>query len=162
MTVRSYHPVLGARKHTSFSVRTRDIVLTILLWMVYLFFMKDVFFFLDDVGHWAWNGFTDAGRYESFKILPTFLSYAEVTAVFVLIYLGWARYNQFRFRGKCRRKAIGPVQAEELAAFYGVGARQVDKWQQARILTFCHDAKGHITAAEFGARDRRVEEPKTI
>lgn len=146
MTPVTFHPVIGARQLSAI-VRLRDVILTILLWMVYLLSMRDFFFFLGDVADWAWHGFAHSENYKSFDILPTFLFYSEVTLVFLAVFIGWARYNQFRFRGKSRRKAAGPVTPDDLAAFYGLEPRQIETWQDAKILTVHHDKKGRIAQA---------------
>jgi len=144
MTTRFYHPIIVGKKHLPIAVRLRDTVLTILLWWMYVYFMQDLFFFISDVAHWTWHGFANPQDYKTFAILPTFLSYVEVMGIFVVIYIGWALYNQVRFQGKNRRRTVIPVKPEDLAHFYRLETQQVESFQHARTLTIYHDNKGHI------------------
>jgi poly-beta-1,6-N-acetyl-D-glucosamine biosynthesis protein PgaD len=144
MTVRPYYPIKVSRRRLSISTRGRDAILTVALWWIYFLFMKDFFIFLSDMGRWIWNGFADTDKYASFRILPTLLSYGEVTAAFAVVYIVWARYNQYRFRGKCRRRNMGPVKPEELAEFYGLNAQVVRQWQKSKTLILQFDEEEQV------------------
>ena len=148
MTSQFGHSILAVKKRLPMSLYTRDVILTILLWWLYIFFMKDMFFFLADVMRWAWHGFTDAQNYKTFEALPPFVSYMEVMGILVVIYIGWVNYNQMRFRGKNRRFASIPVKLEDLASFYALKTHEVESWQREKTLTIHHDRKGRIIRVE--------------
>jgi biofilm PGA synthesis protein PgaD len=146
----AYAPIISTATDVPVIIRIRDIILTILLWIAYLYFMRDFFSFVGDAGTWASHGFVDSDGYSSFRVIPTILNYLLVTFIFGLIYILWAKYNQLRFRGKTRRRAIQPVTVEQMAKLYNIDPKSVTSWQKAHTLTMYHDARGYLTKVEIG------------
>lgn len=126
-------------------IRLRDIILTIALWILFVYFIKDSFPFFVDLFHWTLNGFSDYEQYPNLDIIPTIQAYGQVAGVMTVIYLGWALYNMLRFRGRQRRKPRAPVAPEDLANMYGFSPETVVAWQAASSLIIHHDAEGHLT-----------------
>jgi len=125
-------------------IRIRDVVLTVLAWFIYFYLIQDSFPFIGDIVRWAWGGFDGTTSYVSFKIVPTIISYAEVILAFAVVFIGWALYNQVRFRGKNRRKFSLPVTSNELAEMYQLTPGAVDQWQQTKSLIMHHDSNGYL------------------
>jgi biofilm PGA synthesis protein PgaD len=130
--------------------RVRDGVLTFAMWLAYLWLISDAFVLLAHV--WRWLIRHDARPEELnrfFAILGTIQSYAVVIIVNATLFVGWALYNQLRFRGKERRKAAPSLAVAELAEFYHRPAAEIEAWQDARVATVTHDAAGGIEAVRI-------------
>jgi biofilm PGA synthesis protein PgaD len=139
------HYIITESEDVSVLIRIRDLVLTISLWVIYLYFIRDSWPFVVDLFHWALSGFQNADQYDNLKILPMIQSYGQVAGVMTVIYLGWAIYNMLRFRGRQRRKPRAIVAPEDLANMYGFSPETVTAWQEAGSLVMHHDAEGHLT-----------------
>ena len=139
------HYIIDASDDVSIWIRLRDIILTVALWAIYLYFIRDAWPFVVQLVQWAMNGFDDLSQYSDLKIVPTIQSYGQVAAVMTTIYLGWAIYNMLRFRGRQRRKPRAAVAPEDLASMYGFSTETVEAWQEASSLVMTHDTQGHLT-----------------
>jgi poly-beta-1,6-N-acetyl-D-glucosamine biosynthesis protein PgaD len=139
------HYIITESADVSFLIRFRDIILTIALWVIYLYFIRDSWGFVKDLFSWIGHGFDDYTQYANLQIIPTIQAYGQVTTVMVVIYLGWAIYNMLRFRGRQRRKPRAVVAPEDLANMYGFSTETVVAWQDASSLVMHHDAEGHLT-----------------
>ena len=125
-------------------VRIRDVILMIMLWIVYLFWIRGLFIFLGGVFDWSFEGFDNIGAFVDVDIIRMFLSYAEMILVLAIIFIEWALYNQVRFSGRNRRKSAPPVVAEGLAALYDIDTHDIKAWQEARTLVMHHDEQGYL------------------
>jgi poly-beta-1,6-N-acetyl-D-glucosamine biosynthesis protein PgaD len=123
----------------------RDSILTLLVWVMYFYFMRDFFLFLGDLGMYALQGFQNIEAYPSLKILGTIANYLAVSVGMTVLFLGWSAYNVLRFRNKARRKFRPPVSTQELGDAYHAGAKAVGLWQKARVMVMHHDKQGHLT-----------------
>jgi poly-beta-1,6-N-acetyl-D-glucosamine biosynthesis protein PgaD len=139
------HYLITESSDVSWLIRARDILLTVALWVLYLYFIKDSFPFIVDLVHWIGNGFDDIALYENLKIMSTIQAYGQVAGVMAVLYLGWAIYNMLRFRGRQRRKPRAAVAPEDLANMYGFSTETVSAWQDAGSVVMHHDAEGHLT-----------------
>ncbi len=74
--------------------------------------------------------------------------YATIIALLSGIYLGWALYNWFRFRGMERRRGMPPVTVDELARHFGLEPHQLQACQHSKRLQVHHDAQARITAID--------------
>ncbi len=61
-----------------------------------------------------------------------------------IAYLGWALYNQFRFRGRERRCEQRRVDDEALAEAFGIVPDEVVRLKSARRVVITHDEAGRI------------------
>ena len=80
-------------------------------------------------------------------LLPTMgtLSiYVVVGLINGIVLLSWALYNQLRFRGLDRRKAIPALRSDELARSFGVSGQRLAELQKAKIAVVDHEADGAI------------------
>jgi poly-beta-1,6-N-acetyl-D-glucosamine biosynthesis protein PgaD len=123
----------------------RDAILTLFVWAMYFYFMRDFFFFCGDFFMYAIRGFQNIEAYPSLKILGTIANYLGVSLVLMILFLAWSGYNAVRFRNKTRRKFQPPVGAQELGDAYHAGAKAVGMWQKARVMVMHHDRQGHLT-----------------
>ena len=98
------HYLITESDDVSVLIRLRDIVLTVALWIIYLYFIKDSLPFVEDLLSWIGHGFDDIAQYPNLKIMSTIQAYGQVAGVMTVVYLGWAIYNMLRFRGRQRRK----------------------------------------------------------
>jgi biofilm PGA synthesis protein PgaD len=147
-TNRSRH-IIDSTKNLPLLVRIRDVILTILVWLLYLYFMRDFFAFISDVFDWSFHGFSNAEAYNTFKIMDTIVSYIEIIVVMEVLFVAWSFYNLLRFGKKTRRKAPVPVTTEDIAKKYSLNTQDVDKWQKARSMVMHHDKRGHLVEVEI-------------
>jgi poly-beta-1,6-N-acetyl-D-glucosamine biosynthesis protein PgaD len=137
--------IIDTRAKVPLIVRIRDLILTILLWAMYIYFMKDFFLFCADLFHWAMGGFNNTADYSSFAIFDSLKIYLVIIAFMTVFFIGWAMYNLLRFRNKTRRRHPMPVSPEEIAQLYGFPVEKVETWQQAETLVMHHDKEGLLT-----------------
>ncbi|PYG01530.1 poly-beta-1,6-N-acetyl-D-glucosamine biosynthesis protein PgaD [Thioalkalivibrio sp. ALE21] len=98
------------------------------------------------LGGWVF-GF---GRFEEY-VLDDPLRTAFTVQIYVLVvivagalFLGWAIYNMVRFRGRERRRAPPPVNAEGLARSFGLDPFAVQRTQGARVGVVQFDEDGRV------------------
>jgi len=120
------------------------------MWIVYLYLIQDAFIDLymlvDKAARWIFLHAPRPDLPSMFGLMETLGDYAAVIVVNGAILIGWALYNQLRFRGRDSRKAIAAVSPAELGDFHGFSDADVAQWQQARILMITHDADGKVLA----------------
>ena len=139
------HYIIESPHRRSKLIVLRDSILTLLVWVMYFYFMRDFFLFLVDCAVYAFNGFQNIDAYPSLKIFSTIADYLGVSVVLTVLFLAWSAYNVLRFRNKTRRKFRPPVTAQELGDAYHAGAKAVGMWQKARVMVMHHDQQGHLT-----------------
>jgi poly-beta-1,6-N-acetyl-D-glucosamine biosynthesis protein PgaD len=131
----------------------RDWILSVAIWVLYLFLIREVFidvYLIVDEGYgWALHDAPHSDVSRVFRFFCTLGSYGAVVVMNGVILIGWAAYNQFRFRGADHRKAIGSVSAAQLGQFYGFSGEAVAAWQQARSLAMIHDEGGKLLAVRL-------------
>lgn len=132
------------------------------MWLAFLYLIKDafidVYLLAKETVEWA---FLHADRPD----LPAFFGFLSTLGIYGLIailngaiLMGWAYYNQVRFRGRESRQAIAPVSPDDLGKRYGVSAETIVEWQSLRALVMTHDADGKLLAvAPEAARSRELE-----
>src|SRR5579862_5655785 len=108
-----YPHIIESAKSLPFLLLMRDIILTALCWLLFIYFLRDAFGFIGDVLSYVANGFQDADKYPSFAIVDTIILYFEIIVITNGLYFLWALYNKMRFGDKTRRKNSPPVTAEE-------------------------------------------------
>ena len=145
-----YPNILETSKSLPFLLLLRDMILTALCWLLYLYFLRDAFSFFMDVALWTINGFADAQAYDSFKIVDTIVLYAEIIVVMNAIYISWAIYNNIRFGKETRRKSSPAVTADEIASRLRVPPREMEGYRKAKILVVHHDKDGRVTSITKG------------
>lgn len=132
--------IIDSPKSVPAWVRIRDGVLTGLLWLLYFYLIREAFFFLERL-------LFGSSHSESAALPYTFLTlgwYALAIVISGVVFIGWARYSQFRFRGHERRHFSYQVSADDLGDLYGIRPQEITAWQDARILTMRHDADGNL------------------
>ena len=118
--------------------------------MAFLYLIKDAFIdiYLLGTETFAW-AFLHADRPDLpalFGFLSTLGLYGLIAILNGAILMGWALYNQIRFRGRETRHAIASVSPADLGRLYGVSAEQVAEWQTLPALVIRHDADGKVLA----------------
>lgn len=144
---RSRH-IIESKKNLPFIVVVRDILLTLFVWALYLYFMRDFFTFGGDIIHWTFHGFSDADEYYSFRILSTIISYFEIIIIMEILFVVWSMYNLLRYGKKKRRSAQPEVKKEELAKAFHVSLADVGTWQKAQTMIMHHDKRGRLTEVQ--------------
>ena len=125
-------------------IRMRDFILTLLVWIMYVFFMRAFFAFLWDVGTWVYHGFANTDGYDSFKQVSIFVTYFEIIVVLSIIFIGWSVYNIVRYGKMTRRRPGAPLSIEQIAAKAHVSPEDLEEWQRSKIVIMHHDAKGRL------------------
>ena len=141
----SHPPVIDKAKNLPLLVRIRDVILTILVWLLYLYFMRDFFVITSDAISWTFHGFSSEDSEYSLKIVATIISYLEIIFVMELVFVAWSLYNMLRFGKKRRRRARPVVTVEETAKMFHSSVEDVEVWQHAQTLTMHHDKAGRLT-----------------
>lgn len=140
-----YPHIIESSRSLPFLLLLRDIILTALCWLLYIYFLRDAFAFFRDVGLYVASGFQAYDSYPSFIIIDTLILYIEIIAISNGVYLLWALYNRIRYGNKNRRRAAPIVTAEEIATRFKLNQRDVESWQKAQTLVVHHDKDGRIT-----------------
>ena len=145
-------PIIEEARQRPLWTRLRDIALTVALWLLYAYMVRDFLLFLAETIAWLLGlGPVPPHAKLAVPLFPTLGSYALIALMNALILISWARYNQMRFRGRERRKASPHVTPADMAKMYHVTAEEVAAWQQARILIVHHDGDGHLIGVEVPA-----------
>jgi poly-beta-1,6-N-acetyl-D-glucosamine biosynthesis protein PgaD len=143
------------------------------MWVIYLYLIREVFgdlyLMVDEAFAWAFGHVPRSDLPTAFRFLYTLALYGVVVVVNGMLLIGWALYNQYRFRGRDSRKAIAAVSVDDLGRFHGFSGDEVARWQQARTLVIIHNGEGKLLAVmptpmgEAGRdkSDRPVESPDT-
>jgi len=76
--------------------------------------------------------------------VTTILGYLLSLVVSAAILIGWAKYNQYRFAGKDRRKPPLPLTAERLCTSFAVSAVRLKQAQHAQAMVIDHDEEGAV------------------
>jgi poly-beta-1,6-N-acetyl-D-glucosamine biosynthesis protein PgaD len=140
-----YPHIIESSRSLPFLLLLRDIILTALCWLLYIYFLRDAFAFFRDVGLYVASGFQGYDSYASFAIVDTLILYAEIIAISNLVYFLWALYNKIRFGNATRRRSAPAVTAEEVGTRFKLNPRDVESWQKAQTLVVHHDKDGRIT-----------------
>lgn len=81
--------------------------------------------------------------------LGTLLTYAIIVLINASIFICWALYNYWRFKGLDRRKPTNLVSEARMARSFLVTVEDVRRLRAAKVLTVHHNAKGDISASFF-------------
>ena len=130
-------------------MRLRDAVCTVLLWAGYLYLMRNVFSVLLSLyGIFVpWGAQYDDNSF--LDVSDRLLGYSVAIMVNTCMLIAWARYNQFRFGRRNRRRRSPAVTAEEVGSFFALTPEQVAACQRAKRNVMFHDERGHLVA--FGS-----------
>jgi len=139
-----YPNIIESSRSLPLLLLVRDIILTALCWLLYLYFLRDAFAFFRDVFLYVASGFQGYDNYPSFVIIDTLILYIEIIAATNGIYLAWALYNRIRYGNKNRRRSAPAVTVDEIGNRFKLNARDVEGWQKAQTLVVHHDSDGRI------------------
>jgi poly-beta-1,6-N-acetyl-D-glucosamine biosynthesis protein PgaD len=127
-------------------VQVRDAVLTAILWLGYVYLMRDLLsvllsFFGVSV---PWGiQFQD----ESLPaVLRRLALYGTVIIANTFVLFAWARYNQIRFGRRNRRRRSDAASPAEMGNFFALTPEQVMACQGAKRTVMVHDERGHLVA----------------
>jgi biofilm PGA synthesis protein PgaD len=147
MSVESHDKyIINSSGNVSLLRRVWDVLLTVILWILYVYFMWDFFIYCGHLLQWWLTG--KSSQSPDLKILHTLLIYAEAILCLGSALIGWAMYNLLRFRGKARRKSAPPVTSVDLAAFYGHPVNDIENWQKKRVLVMHHSENGQLISVD--------------
>lgn len=79
--------------------------------------------------------------------LGTLLLYIAVVLFNALLLIGWAKYNQWRFRVERRRRRPG-LEPVEVAQSFAISPQDLSLMSRSELLRVHHDNDGHITQVE--------------
>jgi biofilm PGA synthesis protein PgaD len=120
------------------------------VWLAFLYLIKDAFIDLYLLGTetfgWVFLHADPPDLPTFFGFLSTLSLYGLIAILNGAILMGWAFYNQVRFRGRETRHAIAAVSPADLGKLYGVSAEQVVEWQSLPAVVIRHDADGTVLA----------------
>jgi len=127
-------------------VRLRDAILTVILWIGYVYLMRDalsvVLTFFGVPVPWGVQ-FSD----ESLPaVMRRLAAYGVVIIADTFVLLAWARYNQIRYGRRNRRRHSDATAPAELGSFFALTPEQVLACQGAKRNVMVHDERGHLVA----------------
>jgi len=146
--------------------RCRDWVLSALMWLLYLYLVREALVdaadLLNSALSWAFGTGARPVLPRLSAVLLTLRQYAVVALANGAVLIAWARYNQSRFRGRERRGAHPLVTVADLAELYRVPEADVARWQQARILVMRHDPDGTLGGVTTHAVDAPLDPERGV
>ncbi|MBC7908433.1 MAG: poly-beta-1,6-N-acetyl-D-glucosamine biosynthesis protein PgaD [Rhodospirillaceae bacterium] len=147
--------IIHAHQCRSPSQRGLDMVMTALMWAVYLYLAREALLFVAMLAEWLVNPEGAWLLHRFAAILPTLVLYAQIAVVNALVLFAWAYANQLRFQSRERRHGLTQVDAPELARFHHVPEHDIAQWLEARRLVIHHDENGNLTHVETGVSGPR-------
>lgn len=120
--------------------RLVDVALTLLAWGVFIWLIYNGLALALDRSHQ-----TEIRPF--FITLDTLTIYTVVALFNGLVLIGWAKYNQYRFRVERRRRKAG-LEEPELATSLHISENLTHQLSEARVMTVYHDDKGDIDHIE--------------
>lgn len=79
--------------------------------------------------------------------LNTLMLYIAVALFNALLLIGWAKYNQLRFRVERRRRRPG-LEPVEVAQSFAISPQDLSLMSRSALLRIHHDGQGRITQVE--------------
>lgn len=142
--------------------RYLDRALTALMWLLFLYLIKDAFIDLyrlaRETFEWMFLHDDRPDMPTLFGFLTTLGLYGLVATLNGAILMGWAFYNQLRFQGRATRQGIAAVTLAQLGALHAVSAEQVAAWQSYRsVVVTLDDAGTLVSVAPEAARSDALE-----
>jgi biofilm PGA synthesis protein PgaD len=130
--------------------RALDWVLSVLVWLLYLYLVRAAVVDLYDLGSesiaWLFAGGDRPSVPEISRFFTTLWQYFIVAVANGTILIAWARYNQYRFGGHDHHTAGRSVTVADLAALYHLPVSDIARWQASRTLTMQHAADGTLVS----------------
>jgi len=131
--------------------RFAEVSITLFFWLLLLYMWQPLVSFFA----WMFQGYVSyqhmfylGGYHAVLAILKKYL--LIITSTVGVLFL-WALYNQWRFRGKERRKAVPDTLLLEHALYCNVDARDVLCWRQYKQMVVTFGEGGYISGATEGA-----------
>jgi len=128
--------------------RCRDGLLSALMWLAYLYFLRvafvDLYHLIVDSFEWL---FASGGRPQATAIsqfFGTLWIYGIVILADGAILITWALYNWRRYGRSNRYLDHDPVSIDDLAQLYELPAEDIARWQRSRILVMQHNLDGAL------------------
>lgn len=132
--------IINVERTRSLPARLIDLVLTIIAWVLFVFLL--------------YRGVVDSGTGpgsgprpivpDALSTLDTLTLYAIVALINAAILIGWAIYNQARFRGRNRRQPVGILSDRKLADSFNVKTSSLEELRASRLAVVFHDERGVI------------------
>lgn len=125
--------------------RTRDTVLTLLMWGIYVYLWVP----LITLGAWL-VGFERFYQimitYGGFEVVLDLLDwYAFIIITIAACIISWAGINYRRFHDRERRYAAPATKSREISEFFGIAETEVDRVRNSRRLLIDLDESGCIS-----------------
>lgn len=138
----------SAKQKPSLLVFIRDIVLTILMWIFFLYLIEDVFGGAVTLKNWFFSENEPAELSRLVAVLKTLMSYGATIFLIGGLLVVWALYNKLYFGRKQRRKSIPPTDTTEIARMFRIPIEQVEDMKSANHILLEHAKNGRITHIE--------------
>ncbi|MFE8118196.1 poly-beta-1,6-N-acetyl-D-glucosamine biosynthesis protein PgaD [Brenneria goodwinii] len=122
------------------AARLLDVLMTLCGWCGFSWLM--IVGLLETLQHSPW-----AGPRPVTSELNTVSLYLAIGIFNALLLIGWAKYNQFRFRIE-RRKRSGDLNSEEVAQSFSIQKNQIDTLNHNRVQHVWHDENGRVVRIE--------------
>ncbi|QTF07809.1 poly-beta-1,6-N-acetyl-D-glucosamine biosynthesis protein PgaD [Brenneria izadpanahii] len=117
-----------------------DILMTLCGWCGFILLMTESLLLTLQQSPWA-------GPRPISSELNTFSLYLAIGIFNALLLIGWAKYNQFRFRIE-RRKRSDDLNSGEVARSFSIHKNQIDTLNHNRVQHVWHDEDGRLVRIE--------------
>jgi poly-beta-1,6-N-acetyl-D-glucosamine biosynthesis protein PgaD len=135
----AHWPPLIERRRVPLSIRVRDIVLTIIAWLLLLYIIRDVLYYLFH----PYFKFTGTDWEEIWLHLKSFI-YLAIFLVLWIIFWGIVRRRDLRQTRDTEQPA--PLSLAELAKRRGVDPERLSQLRQEKVVVISFDTEHRITS----------------
>jgi len=130
--------------------RVAEVGVTLAFWAVLLYLWQPLASLLAWLiqGGVTYQHFTQGAQTE--ETLRVIRIYFSSLFVLVVLYISWAKLNQYRFRGKEQRSVRPPVDVNAVAEYYNVDVATLPRWRRIRQMVVDLDSDGKLTDVQCG------------
>ena len=143
--------IVGAK--VSRWVRLRDVVLTLLAWLLLAWLMRETLDLASNYLSYPMFEFTDSDPPDWLELWSRLQPFSKFIAALVLWLLFWALVRSRRMRTTLPEPQPAPLALGEHAAMFGLQAQDATRWPVARILVVHFRADGGVSHADVSLTD---------
>ncbi|HCF72340.1 MAG: poly-beta-1,6-N-acetyl-D-glucosamine biosynthesis protein PgaD [Proteobacteria bacterium] len=134
--------------------RIVEIIVTLIVWIAILYLWQPLVRLL----WWlVQSGLTDNNMSlpdEHIRLLQIFQNFLLPLLAILIVYLGWAKVNQWRFRGREQRASRTPIDAASVSQHYKVDPEKLRMWRRLRQMVIELSDTGYVTSVHRGSLAR--------
>lgn len=143
-----FRPIIDD-SHAPVSARIRDVLLTLIAWLVLCWFLRDVLLLGWNIGQYLLGLRREFPPTQSRAIVDDLVPFFRLVGLFVawLLLFGWLNWRRLQARRAATEQPL-PLEPERHCAQWNLDAAQVAATRAARRSIARHDDKGRLIALE--------------